>query len=76
MNVPGTSLNIESRKIEEVIISGPDLRECLEYAKKHNLKYKEMQTQSYVKTDGGGLSIGMGCLFAVRAIRELSLVEA
>jgi len=75
-NVPGTDLQIESRKIEEVIISGLDLRECLEYVHKHGLKYQDMSTQEYVVQGEGNTAVGVHCLFAVRAIRELSLVEA
>jgi len=71
-NVPSTELKIESRKIEEVVISGPNLAECLTYCGKHNLKWVgQTATESYVRADGS-----IGVLFVVRAIRELSLVEA
>ena len=71
MNVPNTMLNVESKKIEEVTISGPDLREGLEYCGKHNLRYRSQSTANYVKENGT-----LGVLFAVVAVRELTLVEA
>lgn len=72
MNIPGTEMQIESRKIEEVVITGPNLAECLLYCGKHNLKWVGQSAgENYVRTDGT-----IGVLFKVRATRELSLVEA
>jgi hypothetical protein len=72
MLIPNTMLNVESRKIEEVTITGPNLAECLTYCGKHNLKWVgQSATENYVRGDGS-----IGVLFAVRAVRELTLVEA
>ena len=71
MNVPRTDLQIESRKIEEVTVTGPQLSEALEYCARHGLTVKG---QDIVPSIGGRGEMEWSA--RVVAIRELSLVEA
>ena len=71
MLIPVTMLNVESKKVEIVTISGPHLSEALEYCSKHNLQVQDSQNIPQSVTSRGEMQYEA----TVVAMRELNLVE-
>ena len=71
MLIPGTMLNVESKKVEIVKVSGPHLSEALEYCQKHNLQIQDSQNIPQSVTRSGEMQYEA----TVVAMCELNLVE-